>query len=217
MATRSFRAAAAGLAVALLFVLGACSSGASGDAPPIPTFPGPGAAPLASAPPSRSTLLPTDCNQLLSKDDLPNLLGLPLGSIDVRSLRDVPAPSVGRLERVTCNYTSTGGPGAPPSGQLVLKLLSSGYTTPQAAQAQAQVNNQVEERSGISGVPTPIGAAQSTFFDDPDGQLLVVVYDRVTTSLTLNRGGPIDGGQARSVLVDLAQRVLPVLVPAGGS
>jgi hypothetical protein len=44
-----------------------------------------------------------------------------------------------------------------------------------------------------------------------------VVYDRVTTSLTLNRGGPIDGGQARSVLVDLAQRVLPVLVPAGGS
>lgn len=202
------------LVLGLTAALTACSSSSS-SGPAVPGFPGPGAAPTTSAPPSRSTLLPTDCNQLLSKDELPNLLGMPLGSINTTSLRDVPAPSVGRLERVTCNYTSLGGPAAPAVNTVVLKVLSSGYTTPAAAQAQAQVNNQVEQSSGVQGTATPIGAAASTYFPDPDGPVLVVVYGRVTTSLTLSPTGPVAAAQARSVLVDLAQRVLPVLVPAG--
>lgn len=201
---------AAALAVA---VVAGCSSGPSDGSPPIPQFPGPGAAPQTSAPPSRNTLLPTDCDQLLNKEVLPNLLGLPLGSITVSALRDVPAASVGRLERVTCNYTSTGGPAAPPQNALVLKALSSGYTTPAAAAAQAQLNSQVVERAGVAGVPTPIGAAQATYYDDPAGPVLVVVYGRVTTNLTLG-ASPVRRDQARSVLADLAQRVLPVLVPA---
>lgn len=205
-------AALAGLALTAL--LAGCSSGPELATPPIPTFPGPGAAAPASAPAPRSTLIPTDCNQMLSKDDLPNLLGLPIGSIDVRALRDVPAPSVGRLERVTCTYTSTGGAGAPQQGSQVLKLLASGYSTPEAAQAQVGVNNKVEQSSGVTGVDTPIGAASGTFFSDPDGPILVVAYKRVTLSLSLNRGS-LSSEQARSVLVDLAQRVLPVLVPAG--
>jgi hypothetical protein len=201
-------------ALALTALLAGCSSGTELATPPVPTFPGPGAAAPTSAPAPRSTLVPTDCNQILSKDELPNLLGLPLGSIDVRSLRDVPAPSVGRLERVTCTYTSTGGAGAPGQGQQVLKMLASGYSTPEAAQAQVAVNNQVEQSSGITGVDTPIGAAAGTFFSDPDGPILVVTYRRVTVSASLNRGS-LSADQARSVLVDLVQRVLPVLVPAG--
>jgi hypothetical protein len=200
--------------LALAALLAGCSSGPELTTPPIPTFPGPGAAAPTSAPAPRSTLIPTDCNQILSKDDLPNLLGLPLGSIDVRALRDVPAPTVQRLERVTCTYSSTGGAGAPPQGQQVLKMLASGYATPEAAQTQVAVNNQVEQRSGVTGVDTPIGAAAGTFFSDPDGPILVVAYRRVTVSLALNRGS-LSPEQARSVLVDLAQRVLPVLVPAG--
>jgi hypothetical protein len=200
--------------LALAALLTGCSSAPELTAPPIPTFPGPGAAAPTSAPAPRSTLIPTDCNQILSKDDLPNLLGLPLGTIDVRALRDVPAPSVQRLERVTCTYTSTGGAGAPPQGSQVLKMLASGYATPEAAQAQVAVNNQVEQSSGVTGVDTPIGAAAGTFFSDPDGPILVVAYRRVTVSLALNRGS-LSADQARSVLVDLAQRVLPVLVPAG--
>ena len=200
--------------LALAAVAGCSSSGPAAGSPAIPSFPGPGAAPVTSAPPARNTLLPTDCDQVLSKEVLPNLLGLPLGSTTVTALRDVPAPNVGRLERVTCNYTSTGGPAAPPQNALVLKVLSSGYTTAQAATAQAQANTQVEESSGVAAVPTPIGTAQATYYDDPDGPLLVVVYGRVTSSLTLGVT-PVGRDQARSVLVDLAQRVLPVLVPAG--
>jgi hypothetical protein len=198
----------------LTALLAGCSSGTELATPPIPTFPGPGAAAPTSAPAPRSTLIPTDCNQMLSKDDLPNLLGLPIGSLDVRALRDVPAPSVGRLERVTCTYTSAGGAGAPQQGSQVLKLLASGYATPEAGQAQVGINNKVEQSSGVTGVDTPIGAASGTFFSDPDGPILVVGYKRVTLSLSLNRGS-LSSDQARSVLVDLAQRVLPVLVPAG--
>lgn len=199
---------------AVVTVLAGCSSGTTLSTPPIPTFPGPGAAPVTSTPAPRSTLIPTDCGQILSKDDVPNLLGLPLGSVDVKSLRDVPAPSVGRLERVTCTYTSSGGPGAAPAGSQVLKILASGYSTPQQATEQAGVTEQIEQRDGVSGVPTPIGAASGAYYSDPDGPLLVVAYRQVTVSLTLNRGS-LSPDQARSLLVDLAQRVLPVLVPSG--
>ncbi|HEY2223374.1 hypothetical protein [Actinomycetospora sp.] len=201
-------------ALAAMAVLAGCSSGEELATPAIPSFPGPGAAPATSAPAPRSTIVPTDCNQILSKDTLPNLLGLPLGSVDVRSLRDVPAPSVGRLERVTCTYSSTGGAGAPNQGSQVLKMLASGYSDAQAAQAQVAVNNQVEQKSGVNGVDTPIGAATGTYFSDPDGPILVVAYRQVTVSLSVTRGA-LSADQTRSVLVDLAQRVLPVLVPPG--
>ena len=201
--------------LALAAVTAGCSSEETLATPPIPTFPGPGAAAASSAPPPRSTLIPTDCNQILSKDDLPNLLGLPLGTVDVRALRDVPAPSVGRLERLTCTYSSVGGAGAAPAGSQVLKVLGSGYTTPEAALAQVALNNRVLQGEGVAPVDTPIGAAVGTFFADPDGPILVVAYRRVTVSLTLTRGGDLSGEAQRSLLVDLAQRVLPVLVPAG--
>ena len=93
-------------------------------------------------------------------------------------------------------------------------MIASGYNAPEAAQAQVAVNNQVEQRSGVTGVDTPIGAAAGTFFSDPDGPILVIAYRRVTVSLTLTRGD-LSADQARSVAVDLAQRVLPVLVPPG--
>ncbi len=61
---------------------------------------------------------------------------------------------------------------------------------------------------------TPIGAATGTFFSDPDGPFLVVAYRQITVSITLTRGD-LSADQSRSVAVDLAQRVLPVLVPRG--
>ena len=42
----------------------AARRGTSSRTPAIPTFPGPGAAPATSAPAPRSTLVPTDCNQI---------------------------------------------------------------------------------------------------------------------------------------------------------
>lgn len=202
---------------ALVLLLAGCGSGPSAGTPPIPTFPGPGAAVSTSTPPPRAGILPTDCNQVLASDQLPNLLGLPLGTIKVTALRDVPAPSVGRLERVTCNYTSTGGPSAPPNETLVLKVLTSGYTTPQAAEAQSQVNRDVQASSGIAPEPVPLGTAEAVYFADPEGPLLVVVYGRVTASFTLTPGQPVAIDDARPILVDLAQRALPVLVPTPGS
>ncbi len=201
-------------AAALLAALVAgCSSGPTAGTPPVPTFPGPGAAPVTSAPPPRDSILPTDCDQVLASDQLPNFLGLPLGTVRVTSLRDVPAPTVGRLERVTCNYTSLGGPGAPPPNTPVLKMLASGYTSPQAASAQSQVNRDVQAREGTPPQPVPLGAAEAVYFADPDGPVLVVVYGRVTASFTLTPGGPVAEDQAQPVLVDLALRALPVLVP----
>lgn len=217
--TRSVRSQLGALttACAVTGLLGvtACTAQVPPGTPPIPTFPGPGAASSTSAPPPRSGLLPSDCNQVLSADALPNLLGLPLGSAKVSALRDVPAPSAGRLERVTCTYTSQGGPGAPPGGTSLLKILASGYTTPQAAQEQARVNQQVETQSGVAAQPVPFGAAQASYYDDSDGPLLVVVYGRIAASFTADRGGVIPADQARATLTDLAQRALPNLAPPG--
>ncbi|WP_345425109.1 hypothetical protein [Actinomycetospora chlora] len=206
-------AALAGLAL----LVGACSSGSSLATPPVPTFPGPGAAPVTSAPPPRNSILPTECDQVLASDQVPNYLGMPLGSVRVAALRDVPAPSVGRLERVTCNYTSQGGPGAPPPNTLVLKVLTSGYTTPEAAAAQSRVNRDAQASSGVPAQPVPFGAAEAIYYPDPEGPVLVVVYGRVTASFTLTPDRPVPVDQAQPVLVDLALRALPVLVPQAGS
>lgn len=200
---------------AVALVSAACSSGPSLETPPVPTFPGPGAAPVTSTPPPRDSILPTDCDQVISSEQLPNYLGLPLGSVGVSALRDVPAPSVGRLERVTCNYTSQGGPGAPPANTEVLKVLTSGYTSPEAATAQAQVNRDAQAFSGVPPRPVPLGAAEAFYYPDPEGPVLVVVYGRVTTSFTLPPDEPVPVDQAQPVLVDLALRALPVLVPSG--
>jgi hypothetical protein len=211
------RVLVAGLVAGLALLLGACSFGAPTGTPPIPTFPGPGAAPVTSAPPPRNSILPTECDQVLASDQLPNLLGLPLGSIRVNGLRDVPAPAVGRLERVTCNSTSLGGPGTPPPNTLVLKVVASGYTTPDAAAAQSRVNRDAQAGSGVPAQPVPFGAAEAIYYPDPDGPVLVVVYGRVTASFTLTPGRPVPMDQAQPVLVDLALRALPVLVPQAGS
>lgn len=207
----------AGGLVGLAVLVGACSSGPNLSTPPIPTFPGPGAAPVTSTPAPRNSILPTECDQILPSDQLPNLLGLPLGSVRVSALRDVPAPSVGRLERVTCNYTSLGGPHAPPPNTLVLKVLTSGYTTPQAATDQSRVNRDAQAYSGVPAQPIPFGAAEALYYPDPEGPVLVVVYGRVTASFTLTPDQPVPVDQSQPVLVDLALRALPVLVPQAGS
>lgn len=208
-----------GALAGLALLVTACSSGPASGTPPIPTFPGPGAAPVTSAPPPRDGILPNDCDQVLASDQLPNYLGMPLGSVRVTALRDVPAPQVGRLERVTCNYDSLGGPGAPPPNTLVLKVLTSGYTDPAAASAQSQVNRDAQAYSGVPAQPVPFGTAEAIYYPDPEGPVLVVVYGRVTASFTLTPDRPVPFDQAQPVLVDLALRALPVLVPPqpGGS
>ena len=63
----------------------------------------------------------------------------------------------------------------------------------------------------------PFGAAEAVFYPDPEGPVLVVVYGRVTASFTLTPDRPVPEDQAQPVLVDLALRALPVLVPQAGS
>ena len=109
----------------------------------------------------------------------------------------MPAPNVGRLERVTCNYTSNGGSGAPNAGAQVLKILTSGYTDNAAATSQAQVNRDAQASSGVRSEQVPLGAAQATYYADPDGPVLTVVYGRVTASFSRRPADPDRPGTSR--------------------
>jgi len=94
------------VALVLIGSLAACAVGASEAELPVPTFPASaqGADGSASA---EDSGLPDDCERLLPVADLGALLGLPLDSVSVRTIIGTPSPSVGRTERLTCQYVGT--------------------------------------------------------------------------------------------------------------
>lgn len=174
----------------------------------IPRFTGTVAAPPPSAS-NRATLLPTDCADLLAGGpDMSALLAQPVDSVTVRAIIGQPSPSVGQLERVTCNYTLPGRP----TPQLVLTL--SAFTTPEAAAAQRDRNLAAEGSDVRATEPAVIGAARGSVLREADGVFLLVAYDRYTVAEDI-QPGVAPGGQDVPVLTDLAQRVLANLAPPG--
>ena len=103
---------AIGVMVVVGFALGWASLPASRTPPAlaVPTFTAPAgqSEPVPAVAP-RSTLLPTDCADVLTGPvDASALLGQPTGSVAVRTVMGMPAPSVGILERVSCGYQRAG-------------------------------------------------------------------------------------------------------------
>lgn len=192
------------LASGVLLSVGACGSPAVG--PSLPSFPTP--EPVAAPAPEARTdgLLADDCAGLLAVDDLGALLGLPLDSVALRTTVGVPAPSIGRTERVACQYSGT--VGSPSQGRALLGINAAAYVDPTAATKQWRINADVEsgERREL-----PIGAASAVLIERREESVLTVVYGSGTLTIVLPEGPrPADRTRAE-VAVDLALRVLPAL------
>lgn len=197
---------AGAMLVAIALAGCARSDAQSVQTPPIPTFPVPSSA-VAPTPAggARRTLLPQDCEQVLSHTMVPALLGLPLDSVEVHTTIGVPQPNVQRLERVTCRYDRAGTPGE------LLEFTMSAYTEDAAARSHTAINLTAEQKSaGGPGESSPIGSAAGTYFVDGPQRILVVSYGRSALTVILQHG--VVGEDAeRSVVMDLAQRILPAL------
>jgi hypothetical protein len=202
--------AAAIFAAGVALVVGAGCVWAS---EPVPTNSAPLAVPSFSAssagsstpsPAPRSTLLPIDCADLLAgQPDMAALLGRPIGSVGVHSVVGVAAPSVGQLERLTCNYQQ----GATVTG---LALTLGAFADPSSAAAQRDRNIAAERADTLASAAAPLGDARATVLTEAARRMLLLAYDRYTLTETL-APGVVPDDQQTPMLTDLAQRVLPVL------
>jgi len=157
--------------------------------------------------PGRTTLLPTDCAELLvGSPDMSALLGQPLGTVGTRSVVGQPSPSVGQLERLTCSY-SVPGQGAP-----ALMLTAAGFTDPDAAAEQRGRNVAAESPDTQASRQVELGGAKATLLTEPSRTLLLVDFDRYTLSASI-APGVVPADKPEPVLTDLAQRILANLVP----
>jgi hypothetical protein len=193
---------------AMLILLVGCS-GPPVPGPSLPTFPASdaGTPSAASAMSTDSGVVPDDCSRILPVDQLVAVLGLPLNSVVVRTTVGVPAPSVGRVERMDCAYTGTA-PAGPDSGKRVLAINAAAYTSPAAAHAQWVLNTEGEDGAHRE---QPVGSAAGVLVERPGETLLAVQYGSGTVTLVLpNRPLP-PASTAASTLVDLARRVLPTM------
>ena len=192
---------------AILTLLVGCSA-APEPGPSLPTFPASDAASAsaAAAHVTDSGVVPDDCSRILPVDQLVAVFGLPLNSVMVRTTVGVPAPSVGRVERMDCAYTGTA-PG-PDNGRRILAINAAAYTSQAAAHAQWMLNT-----SGEDGVhrDQPVGSAAGTLVERPGETLLAVQYGSGTVTLVLPDRPLPSGSTPASMLVDLARRVLPTM------
>src|SRR5688500_18199712 len=92
------RAARALLAVALALAMGACGR-SEAEPTALPTFPAAAESGSATAAADDGRVIPTDCGRILGTPDLEAVMGLPLGSVTVRTTIGVSQPAVGRTER----------------------------------------------------------------------------------------------------------------------
>lgn len=185
------------------------AAGCAADPEPgtrVPTFP-PGARTSASA---GGVLddgkVPDDCARLFPDSALGAWMGMPLGTVIVRTTIGVPSPSVGRIERVDCEYRGTAG--GPARGKMLLKLNAGAFTDSEAAYKQWRTNADNEDGTRRD---VPIGAASAALVERRGEALLMVVYGSGTLTVLLP-DRPLPGGRQRGdALLDLALRVLPAL------
>jgi hypothetical protein len=152
------RAARALLAVALALAVGGCGTS---DAEPtsVPTFPSSEVTGPATSTADDGRVIPADCGRILGAPDLEAVMGLPLGSVAVRTTIGVPQPAVGRTERVSCRYTRAGDGG----GRPLLDVNATAYRDAAAASAQWQVNVRAEsgDRRDLPSAARPACSSRS--------------------------------------------------------
>jgi hypothetical protein len=182
-------------------LLTACGTSAAQENTPVPTFSAADAATAGAAAPRIG--LPEDCAAFLSPDDLGALFARPLGSTAMRTIKGVPEPSVGRVERVGCRYSASGAGG----GNTLLDMNLGRYGDTAAATRQWQLNTDAERSDGVSR-DLAIGSARAVAIERRAETVLAVVYgvDTLTFVLPASARAP---GPPVDRLVDLALRVLP--------
>jgi hypothetical protein len=207
---RRYGRCGAGLFAAVI-ALTACST-SSGERTEVPTFPTDAQVMGTAVPNPDQGALPDDCTRILAVGDLEAVLGLPLGSVDVRTTRGVPEPSVGRTERVACSYNGTAG--GPASGRTLLNVNSSAYADQDASAKQWRVNADAEDGDRRE---LPIGSASAVLVERSDEAVLMVVNGITNLTLVLpNQQLPGDRPRG-DALVDLALRVLPAVSTSGSA
>jgi hypothetical protein len=199
----------AALALGLVLLLTTACGGPAPEGPSVPTFPAPSSAGPVTEAALDEGAIPDDCTRLLATADLNALLGLPLDSVAVRTTRHLAAPSVGRTERIACDYSGQGGV----RGSL-LKLDVSAYTDPDAAAAQWRINTGVEDGTRTD---LPIGSASAALFERGGEAVLRVVHGSGNLAFVLPARALPDGRTPGETLVDLALRVLPAIATTGGA
>ncbi len=202
--------AGAGVALVALVcaVLAACSS-ASGEsgALPVPTFPPTAQTATAAGGPVDQGRLPDDCTRVLAGNDLGALFGLPLESVTVRTTIGTPAPSVGRTERLGCQYLRSGG-----ARENLLDVNIGAYTGPEAAAKQWRTNVAAEDGEHRD---VALGGARGVLVERPQEAVLMVVNGAETLTFVLPQRVRIRDLSAADTLVDLALRVLPAVSGPG--
>lgn len=196
------RAARALLAAALASAISACGV-SEAEQTALPTFPAAAGTGPATTAADDGRVIPADCGRILGAPDLEAVMGLPLGSVAVRTTIGVPQPAVGRTERVSCRYTRAG-----EGARVLLDVNATAYRDPAAASAQWQVNVRAEsgERRDL-----PLGSAPGVLFEKRGQAVLMVAHSTSNLTLVLP-DQQLPGGKARAdVLVDLALRVLPTV------
>jgi hypothetical protein len=197
-------------AAAALVALTAGCAAPDGDQVPLPSFEQAEAVEAAEwGDPSEP--LPDDCGRLMTTDELTALLGRPLGSLTLRTVRGVAEPSVGRIARLACRYSPAGQTGAP-----VLNLNVGRYDTPESAARQWKLNSDAE-RAGSPSRDLEIGAARAVLVERPGSTTLILTYVDSTITLVLPGPPPVPERAPQDVLVDLALRVIPRVVPPPSS
>jgi hypothetical protein len=197
----------AGAAVVALTsaALTACGSAAGEPGSlPVPTFPATvqaGASGVAG--PTDEGRLPDDCARVLTVNDLGALFGLPLDSVAVRTTRGVPAPAVGRTERLACHYTRAGG-----AHEDLLDLNIGAYTDGDAAAQQWRTNAAAEDGAHRD---VALGGAHGVLIERPQEAVLMVANGAETLTFVLPERIRIRDLSAGDTLVDLALRVLPAV------
>lgn len=188
------------VALAVLLVLGSVACGRPPEPVAVPVFPA-AAAPVAAAGDRGTAPAGPTCADLLPVEEVQAVLGLPVDGVAVRSVDGVPAPSVGRLARVTCRYAVVD-PAWPVHGE-VLVVVAARFVDDAAARAQSARN--VADLAGPApSSPVPMGAAAAVQVGGAD---LLVAHGRGTVDLTLAAGAGLPGPPGE-VLTDLARRVL---------
>jgi hypothetical protein len=140
--------------------------------------------------------------------------------VAARAVIGLPAPSVGQLERVTCRYQRVAtGPGnrfglpvIAQRGPADVVLTLTVYGTRAQARNQHATNVAAERADAGSASNLSIGSAPAVLFDEDGQDVLLVTTGRSAVSVALRRG-VVTSAEPRAVLVDMAQRVLPVLPP----
>jgi hypothetical protein len=204
--------AVAGVAAVVLTCAGLAGCGSAAGEPgalPVPTFPATAETATANGAPMDQGRLPDDCTRVLGGNDLGALFGLPLESVAVHTTIGTPAPSVGRTERLACEYTRVGG-----ARDDLLDVNIGAYTDADAAARQWQTNVAAEDGAHRD---VALGGARGVLVERPQEAVLMVANGAETLSFVLPERIRIRDLSAGDTLVDLALRVLPTVSAAAAS